>query len=92
VFIECGININGEYISHFRFADAIVIMAETLQDLQLMLNDLGDSSVSIGLRMNLNKAKVMFNKHVLPKPIPIRGAILEVVQKYVYLGQTLQNR
>jgi hypothetical protein len=34
-----GININGEYISHLRFADDIVIMAETLQDLQLMLND-----------------------------------------------------
>jgi hypothetical protein len=28
-----AININGEYISHLRFADDIVIMAETLQDL-----------------------------------------------------------
>jgi hypothetical protein len=35
-----GININGEYISYLRFADGIVIMAETLQKLQLMLNDL----------------------------------------------------
>jgi hypothetical protein len=25
-----GININGEYISHLKFADDIVIMAETL--------------------------------------------------------------
>ncbi|KAA5553182.1 hypothetical protein F3G54_32575, partial [Pseudomonas aeruginosa] len=28
-----GININGEYISHLRFADDIVIMAVSLQDL-----------------------------------------------------------
>jgi hypothetical protein len=73
---ERGININGEYISHLRFADVIVVMAETLRDLQLMLNDLADSSVRIGLRMNLDKTKVMFNEHVLQEPITIRGAVL----------------
>jgi hypothetical protein len=62
-------------------------MAETLQDQQLMLNNLADSSVSIGLRMSLDKTKVMFNKHVVAEPIAINGAAFEVVQKY--LGQTL---
>ena len=85
-----GININGEYISHLRFADDIAIMAETLQELQQMLNDLADSSVRIGLRMNFDKTKVMFNEHVLPEPVAVHGAVLEVVQKYVYLGQALQ--
>jgi hypothetical protein len=83
-----GININGEYTSDLRFADEIVIMAETLQDLQLMLNDLADTSARIGLRMNLDKTKVMFNEHVLLEPIAICGAGLEVVQKCVYLGHT----
>ncbi|CAB3258972.1 unnamed protein product [Arctia plantaginis] len=40
--------------------------------------------------MNLDKTKVMFNEHVLPEPIAVHGAVLEVVQNYVYLGQTLQ--
>jgi hypothetical protein len=57
-------------------------MAETLQDLQLMLNDLVDSSARIGLWMNLDETKVMFNEHVLQEPIAICGAVLEVVQKY----------
>ncbi|CAH2207848.1 jg27842, partial [Pararge aegeria aegeria] len=35
-----GININGEYITQLRFADDVVIMAETLEDLNAMLNDL----------------------------------------------------
>jgi hypothetical protein len=87
-----GININGEYISHLQFADDIVIMAETLKDLQLMLNDLADSSARIGLQMNLDKTKVMLNEHVLKEPIAICWAVLEVVQKYIYLGQTLQLR
>jgi hypothetical protein len=59
-------------------------------DLQLMPNDLADCSARIGLRMNLDKTKIMFNEHVLPKSKAICGAVLEVVQKYVYLGQTLQ--
>ncbi|PZC85070.1 hypothetical protein B5X24_HaOG202834 [Helicoverpa armigera] len=58
-----GININGEHISHLRFADDIVIMAETLQDLQQMLNDLAESSLRIGLRMNLDKTKLCGNMY-----------------------------
>jgi hypothetical protein len=60
-----GININGEYISHLRFADDIVIMAQTLQDLQLML---ANFTVCIALWMNLDKTKVMFNEYVPPEP------------------------
>jgi hypothetical protein len=40
--------------------------------------------------MNLDKTKVMFNETFLPEPIAIHGVFLEVVQKYVYLRQTLQ--
>jgi hypothetical protein len=40
--------------------------------------------------MNLDKTKVIFNDHIPPKPIAIHGAVIEVDQKYVYLGQTLQ--
>ena len=85
-----GININGQYLSHLRFADDIVIMAETLHDLEEMLNGLGDSSRRVGLGINFDKTKVMFNSHVSPRPVVVSGATLEVVQEYVYLGQTIQ--
>jgi hypothetical protein len=55
-----------------------------------MLNGLADSSACIGLRINLDKTKVMFNEHFLPEPIAFCGGVLEVVHKYVYLKQTLQ--
>ncbi|KAI8428992.1 hypothetical protein MSG28_007581 [Choristoneura fumiferana] len=35
-----GINNNGEYFTHLRFADDIVVMAETMEDLSAMLTDL----------------------------------------------------
>lgn len=40
--------------------------------------------------MNLDKTKVMFNEHVTPKTIYVKGVALEVVQDYIYFRQTLQ--
>ena len=85
-----GININGEYITHLRFADDIVVMAESMEDLGTMLNDLSRVSQLVGLQMNMDKTKVMSNAHVIPVPVLVGNAILEVVDHYVYLGQTVQ--
>jgi hypothetical protein len=60
-------------VSHLRFADDIAIMAKTLQDLQLMLNDLADSSGRIGLRMNLDKTKAMLNKRITGNDSDLRS-------------------
>ena len=40
----------------------VVIFAETLEELSGILNDLGGSSRRVGLGMNLEKTKVMFNE------------------------------
>nr|XP_026485065.1 uncharacterized protein LOC113392732 [Vanessa tameamea] len=85
-----GININGEYISHLRFADDIVVMAETMEDLNTMLDDLGKASERVGFKMNMDKTKIMSNIHVVPTPIKIGEFTLEVVDDYIYLGQTIQ--
>ncbi|XP_047543296.1 uncharacterized protein LOC125075632 [Vanessa atalanta] len=86
----CGVNVNGECISHLRFADDIVIIAESLEQLTEMLRSLSDSSRRVGLGMNLDKTKVMFNRHVVPGPIYVEGKPLEVVSEYTYLGQVIQ--
>ncbi len=85
-----GININGEYITHLRFADDIVVMAESLEDLSTMLDDLCRVSQQVGLRMNMDKTKVMANAHVTPYPISVGSSNLEIVDEYVYLGQVIQ--
>ncbi|CAG9133443.1 unnamed protein product [Plutella xylostella] len=85
-----GICINGEYMSHLRFADDIVIMAESLQELSWVLSGLNAASRRVGLGMNLDKTKVMYNAHIKPEPVAVGEATLEVVQEYVYLGQTIR--
>lgn len=85
-----GININGEYITHLRFADDIVIMAESLEELNTMLSDLSIVSQQVGLKMNMDKTKIMYNVHVAPVPVIVGNDTLKVVDHYVYLGQIVQ--
>ncbi|CAH2085381.1 unnamed protein product [Euphydryas editha] len=85
-----GININGEHLSHLRFADDIVILAESLEELGIMLSDLNSASQRVGLKMNMDKTKIMSNVHVTPVPVVVDGTALEVVDEYVYLGQTIR--
>lgn len=87
---KLGINVNGEYLSHLRFADNIVIMVESIEDLSCMLGELNAASLRVGLGMNLDKTKVMFNDHIIPGPVIVESAVLEVVSEYTYLGQTVQ--
>jgi len=51
--------IDGEYRSHCRFADDILIWANTQHNLQQMLQVLADESENQGLKMNKLKTKVM---------------------------------
>jgi hypothetical protein len=82
-----GININGEYITQLRFADDIVVMAETMEDHSAMLADLCRASDRVSLKMNMDKTKIMFNIYVAPTPVIIGSSALEGVDDYVYLAQ-----
>lgn len=52
-----GININGEYFTHLRFADDIVVIDETMEDLSAMLTDLNRVFDRVGLKMNMTRRK-----------------------------------
>ena len=52
------LKINGEYLSHLRFADDIVISANTSRELQQLLQELADESENQCLKMNKSKTKV----------------------------------
>ncbi len=52
-----GSKIDGEYLSHLRFADHILICANTRHELQLMIQEFADGSENHGLKMNKSKTK-----------------------------------
>ncbi|CAH2086305.1 unnamed protein product [Euphydryas editha] len=64
-------------------------MAESLEDLGIILNDLDGVSRRVGLKMNMEKTKIMSNIHVVPTPISVGDSTLEAVDEYIYLGQNV---
>ena len=88
---EKGINIDGEHLSHLIFADDIILIAHTPQELQEMLVDINNYSKPVGLNMHLGKTKIMLNNHTEKVTVEVDGKAIEEVEKYVYLGKTVSR-
>uniref|UniRef100_A0A6G5AC50 Putative endonuclease-reverse transcriptase n=1 Tax=Rhipicephalus microplus TaxID=6941 RepID=A0A6G5AC50_RHIMP len=58
---QLGIRVNGEYLSNLRFADDIALLSNSGDELQLMITELDKESRKVGLKINLQKTKVMYN-------------------------------
>ena len=50
-------------------ADDVTIIAQDLEELETSLNELSVASVLHGLKINMEKTKVLRNKHVTQIPI-----------------------
>ena len=84
-----GVRINGEYLSNLRFADDIVLFSNNGDELQQMIEDLNRESVRVGLKINMQKTKIMFYSLAREQEFRIASQPLESVKEYVYLGQLL---
>lgn len=80
-----GIRIGNRYLSHLRFADDIVILAETPKDLETMIESLDQESSRVGLEMNASKTNIMTNSR--KRTITVKGNRIEYVDSYIYLGK-----
>lgn len=88
-FRKCGLKINGERIADISYADDKVLLAETPQQLQTMMRRLNIESNKFGMKINVDKTKVMRIGRVeseKPLDIEIDGRRLEQVSRYKYLG------
>jgi len=54
-----GVNVDGTYFQHLRFADDIVLISSDIQELKNMLESLNKAANAVGLKMNLSKTKIM---------------------------------
>ena len=84
-----GLKIDGDYLSHLRFADDIVICGNTTHELQQMLQELADASDNQGLKMNKSNTKVIMENDT---PIYVKNTQIENIESYIYLGQRYSTR
>ena len=86
---EPNINLQGVEVTHFLYADDLVIISPTVKGLQEKLNNLGQFARDKDLTINTKKSQVMiFNKggKLIKEKFSIDGKELEVVPSYTYLG------
>ena len=88
-----GIKLFVEFINNLRYADDTVLLAESEEELQVLVDAVKEESLKYGLEMNTKKTKTMVirkNTHeVVNAKIKVDGVILEQVEKYQYLGQLI---
>ncbi|GFS05853.1 endonuclease-reverse transcriptase [Elysia marginata] len=84
-----GILINGVNINNIRHADDTVILAESEEQLQAMLDRIVAKCKEYGMEINAKKTKTM-HIGMDSNALTITGgnAVLEKVSKYSYLGRT----
>lgn len=84
---DCGLKINGENLTHLRFADDLIIFSSSKEELQTMISSLEIESRKVGLIMNVEKTQAMTNG--LQEQIIINNKIINYTDEYVYLGQII---
>ena len=56
---QAGIKISGRNISKLRYADDTTLMAESEEELKSLLMRVKEKSENVGLKLNIQKTKIM---------------------------------
>ena len=56
---QAGIKIAGRNISNLRYADDTTLMGESEEELKSLLRKLKEESEKVGLKLNIQKTKIM---------------------------------
>ena len=92
--LELGIRINGEFINNLRYADDTVLLATSLEDLQILIDRVRNASLRYGLDLNIRKTKFMVisRANIDPGALMAGNEEIERVDKLVYLGTILNSQ
>ena len=75
---QAGIKIAGRNINHLRYADDTTHMAESEEELKSLLMKVKEESEKIGLKLNIQKTKIMASGPIAPWQID--GETMEIVR------------
>ena len=81
---QAGIKIAGRNINNLRYADDTTLMAESEEELKILLMKVKEESEEVGLKLNIQKAKIMASSS-----IPSRQIDVETVADFIFLGSKI---
>ena len=83
---QAGIKIAGKNINNLRYADDITLMAES-EELQSLLMKVKEESEKAGLKLNIQKTKIMVSSPITSWEID--GETVETVSDFIILGSKI---
>jgi len=84
---QAGIKIAGRNINNLRYADDTTIMAESEEELKSLLMKVKVQSEKIGLKLNIQKMKIMASGPITSWEID--GETVETVSDFIFLGSKI---
>ena len=80
---QTGIKIAGRNINNLRYADDTTLMAESEKELKGLLMKIKEESEKAGLKLNVQKTKIMASSAITPWQID--GETMETVTDFIFL-------
>ena len=75
---QAGIKIAGRNINNLRYADDTTLVTERKEDLKSLLMKVKEESAKVGLKLNIQKTKIMISGHIISWQID--GETMEAVR------------
>ena len=84
---QAGIKIAGGNTNNLRYADDTTLMAESEEELKSLLLKVKEESEKVGLKLNIQKTKIMASGPIIPWEID--GETVETVADFSFLGSKI---
>ena len=84
---QAGIKIARRNINNLRYADDTTLMAESEEELKSLLMNVREESEKVGLKLNIQKTKIMAAGPITPWEIV--GETVETVSDFIFLGSKI---
>ena len=84
---QAGIKIAGRNINNLRYADDTTLMAESEEELKILLMKVKEESETVGLKLNTQKTKIMASGLIITWEID--GETVETASDFIFLGSKI---
>ena len=84
---QAEIKIARRNINNLRYADDITLIAESKEELKSLLMKVREESEEVGLRLNIQKPKIMASGPITSWQI--YGETMEIVRDFIFLGSKI---
>ena len=84
---QAGIKIAGRNINNLRYANDTTLMVESEEELKSLLIKVKEESEKVGLKLNIQKTKIMASGPITPWQID--GETVETVAGFIFLGSKI---